>query len=92
MKVAVIGANGQLGTDLLTAFAKQNDDVIGLTHQDIEISDRDLCVVSLMRLFYKFVDHSTDMIAYCQAKNSILSSSCLIFEKEAVDCLLIPAH
>jgi len=41
MKIAVIGANGQLGKDISLAFAKQNDDVIELTHQDIEISDID---------------------------------------------------
>ena len=39
MKVAVIGANGQLGTDLVTAFSKAGDAVDGLTHQDIEICD-----------------------------------------------------
>ena len=37
MKVAVIGANGQLGTDIVAAFAKES--IIPLTQQDIEISD-----------------------------------------------------
>lgn len=39
MKVAVIGANGQLGTDLCLAFS--NFEVVTLTHQDIEITDMD---------------------------------------------------
>ncbi len=39
MKVAVIGANGQLGSDLVIAFSESNDAVSGLTHADIEISD-----------------------------------------------------
>lgn len=39
MKVAVIGANGQLGSDLVAAFSEQGDAVCGLTHSDIEISD-----------------------------------------------------
>jgi dTDP-4-dehydrorhamnose reductase len=39
MKVAVIGANGQLGSDLVSAFSGNGDAVRGLTHSDIEISD-----------------------------------------------------
>lgn len=37
MKVAVTGANGQLGTDLCRAL--HNFDVVSLTHADIEIAD-----------------------------------------------------
>ena len=37
MKVLVIGANGQLGTDLCLAL--RNFEVVPLTHQDIEITD-----------------------------------------------------
>jgi len=39
MKIAVIGANGQLGSDLVAAFTENGDAVRGLTHSDIEISD-----------------------------------------------------
>ena len=39
MKIAVIGANGQLGNDLVAAFSENGDMVSGLTHSDIEISD-----------------------------------------------------
>ncbi len=35
MKVAVIGANGQLGTDVCEVFAAKHE-VVPLTHQDIE--------------------------------------------------------
>jgi dTDP-4-dehydrorhamnose reductase len=38
MKVAVIGANGQLGQDVVRAFANQGDEVHALTHEDIELS------------------------------------------------------
>lgn len=37
MKTLVIGANGQLGTDIVRAF--EGSDVVGLTHEDIEITD-----------------------------------------------------
>jgi dTDP-4-dehydrorhamnose reductase len=38
MKIAVIGANGQLGHDVVRAFADQGDEVRALTHDDIELS------------------------------------------------------
>lgn len=37
MKVAIIGANGQLGSDLVKVF--QGGDVVPLTHSDIEITN-----------------------------------------------------
>lgn len=41
MKVAVIGANGQLGSDVAAMFAKHGDAVIPITHADIELTDID---------------------------------------------------
>lgn len=38
MKVAVIGANGQLGQDLCSAFAAAGDEVTGLDHTALEVS------------------------------------------------------
>jgi len=40
MKLAIIGANGQLGTDLQEVFSAEHD-VFGLNHSDIEIADID---------------------------------------------------
>src|SRR5258705_966996 len=40
MKVAVIGANGQLGTDLVEVLSTEHI-VIGLNHTDIEITNID---------------------------------------------------
>jgi len=39
MKIAVIGANGQLGSDLVAAFYENGNVACALTHSDIEISD-----------------------------------------------------
>jgi dTDP-4-dehydrorhamnose reductase len=39
MKIAVIGANGQLGCDAVAAFAANGDEVFPLTHEDIELQD-----------------------------------------------------
>ncbi|WP_433973566.1 dTDP-4-dehydrorhamnose reductase [Tunturiibacter lichenicola] len=38
MKVAVLGSNGQLGSDVCAAFLQNGDQVIGLTHSDIEVT------------------------------------------------------
>ena len=41
MKVAVLGANGQLGTDICAAFAADQHAVTALTHGEIEVSSLD---------------------------------------------------
>jgi dTDP-4-dehydrorhamnose reductase len=41
MKIAVIGANGQLGSDTAAAFTAKGDEVVPLTHSDIELQDVD---------------------------------------------------
>ena len=38
MRVAVIGANGQVGNDLVRAFAENRDEVFALTHSEVEIT------------------------------------------------------
>jgi dTDP-4-dehydrorhamnose reductase len=39
VKIAIIGSNGQLGTDVGRAFELNGDDVCTLTHADIEVSN-----------------------------------------------------
>jgi dTDP-4-dehydrorhamnose reductase len=39
MKVAVIGANGQLGSDVYRAFQDNGDEVVALNHDAFEVSD-----------------------------------------------------
>jgi dTDP-4-dehydrorhamnose reductase len=41
MKIAVIGASGQLGVDVANAFNANGDEVLPLAHSDIELSDAD---------------------------------------------------
>src|SRR6185437_16148192 len=47
MRVAVIGANGQLGEDVAAAFRAEGDEVKSLTHQDLEIASRESVLQSL---------------------------------------------
>jgi dTDP-4-dehydrorhamnose reductase len=41
VNVAVIGANGQLGSDVAYAFTERHDSVCSLTHADVEVSQLD---------------------------------------------------
>ena len=41
MKVMVIGANGQLGSDLITVLRESHKEVVGLSHQEIEVLDKE---------------------------------------------------
>jgi dTDP-4-dehydrorhamnose reductase len=49
MKITVIGANGQLGSDVCAAFAKHGDQVVALTHADIELSSTESVEAALTR-------------------------------------------
>lgn len=50
MRILVIGANGQLGSDLVIAFSQKGDEVISLTHSDIEITNLDSVSRTLQEL------------------------------------------
>jgi dTDP-4-dehydrorhamnose reductase len=50
MKITIIGANGQLGTDLVQAFTAKGDEVCALTHSDIEITNLESTTRVLDRL------------------------------------------
>ena len=47
MKVAVIGADGQLGQDVVRTFTGQGDEVRALNHQEIELSSLESVVAGL---------------------------------------------
>ena len=47
MKIAVIGADGQLGRDVVRAFEGNGDEVYGLTHAEVEIANIDSVVKAL---------------------------------------------
>jgi len=50
MKIAVIGANGQLGTDVVKTFTRNGDDVFSLTHSDIDVTSMDSVSTRLKEL------------------------------------------
>ena len=61
MRVMVIGSNGQLGTDTARAFEKNGDEVVGLTHSDIEIANCDSVFDSLRELQPRIVVNTAAM-------------------------------
>ena len=61
MKTIVIGANGQLGTDCVSTFRRAGHDVVGLTHEDIELAEDDSVRVALTPLVADLVINTAAM-------------------------------
>jgi len=47
MRIVVVGSNGQLGSDIVRAFQDKGDEVLPLTHADLEIADAEPVVRKL---------------------------------------------
>ena len=62
MRVLVTGAGGQLGHDLLAAFA--DDEVVGLSHADLDVTD-EAAVVAAVR------DHAPDLVVHAAAYTKV---------------------
>jgi dTDP-4-dehydrorhamnose reductase len=50
MRVAVVGANGQLGQDVCQAFSGEQDEVVALNHADVEIAAFEPVQLALERI------------------------------------------
>ena len=61
MKVAVLGANGQLGADVVLSFRQAGDEVVALDHEDIEVSDESSVVSALSKASAELVVNTTAM-------------------------------
>ena len=61
MRIAVIGANGQLGMDVVNAFSSNGDEVSGLTHSDIELSNIDSISTRLRELHPQVIVNTAAM-------------------------------
>lgn len=65
MKIAVVGANGQLGSDICEAFGSENFQVVPLTIEDIDISIKE----SVTAVFQKLQD--VDVIVNTAAMHNV---------------------
>jgi dTDP-4-dehydrorhamnose reductase len=61
MRVAVLGANGQLGADVVLAFRRAGDEVTTLDHAQVEISDESSIVSALSKASAELVVNTTAM-------------------------------
>jgi len=70
MKVVVLGSNGQLGSDVVRAFAENGDEVSPLTHADIEIANRESVASRLSELQPALVVNTAAMhhVENCELK------------------------
>ncbi len=50
LKITLIGADGQLGTDIYNYFRGKNADITGLTIDELEVCDKNSCTSVLTRL------------------------------------------
>jgi len=69
MKIGVIGADGQLGVDVVNAFRHNGDEVRPLTHADIELSDLDSVANGLREFCPRVVVNTAAMhhVEKCEA-------------------------
>lgn len=69
MKIAVLGANGQLGSDVCQAFEQIGDCVLRLTHSDLEITSEATVDATLSGLMPDFVVNTAAMhhVEKCEA-------------------------
>jgi len=72
MKVAVLGANGQLGSDVCAAFSQNGDDVAALTHADVELTSPSWVDAALSASRAEFIVNTAAMhhVEKCEADPS----------------------
>jgi dTDP-4-dehydrorhamnose reductase len=69
VKVAVLGSNGQLGSDVCAAFVENGDQVIGLTHSDLEVTSASAVDAVLSASMPEFIVNTAAMhhVEKCEA-------------------------
>lgn len=50
MRIALIGSNGQLGTDIMSYFKGKGEDIIGLTQDEIDVCYIDKCEPVILKI------------------------------------------
>jgi dTDP-4-dehydrorhamnose reductase len=69
MRVAVLGSNGQLGSDVCAAFQGNGDEISPLTHEDVELSSAASVEAALSACDPEFIVNTAAMhhVEKCQA-------------------------
>jgi len=97
MKVGVIGANGQLGSDICKVYEQAGDDVVQLNHEKIEVSDFELCRKRIEQIRPELLINTAAMhnVESCEddpvkafAVNGIGARNLAVLSKEMRFCLV----
>ncbi len=97
MRVVVLGANGQLGTDVSAAYAQRGDDVLALTHDNFDVRDIDAARVCLAEVKPNVIVNTTAMhqVDQCElrpdesfAVNGVGARNLALISNE-LDCVLV---
>jgi dTDP-4-dehydrorhamnose reductase len=69
VKVAVLGSNGQLGSDVCAAFLRNGDQVLGFTHSDLEVTSASAVDAVLSASMPEFIVNTVAMhhVEKCEA-------------------------
>jgi dTDP-4-dehydrorhamnose reductase len=69
VKVAVLGSNGQLGSDVCEAFLRNRDQVLGFTHSDLEVTSASAVDAVLSASMPEFIVNTAAMhhVEKCEA-------------------------
>jgi dTDP-4-dehydrorhamnose reductase len=69
VKVAVLGSNGQLGSDMCAAFLRNGDQVLGFTHSDLEVTSASAVDAVLSASMPEFIVNTAAMhhVEKCEA-------------------------
>jgi dTDP-4-dehydrorhamnose reductase len=97
MRVAVIGANGQLGSDVACAFIENGDDVCSLTHSDVELSSIDSVSRKILELRPEIIVNTAAMhhVENCEKEPdrafavNALGARNLALSAQEVDAILV---
>jgi dTDP-4-dehydrorhamnose reductase len=97
MRVAVLGANGQLGTDVCAAYVKRGDDLSLLTHDNFDVRDIEAGRNCLARIRPNAIVNTTAMhqVDQCEqrpeesfAVNGVGARNLALISNE-LDCVLV---
>jgi dTDP-4-dehydrorhamnose reductase len=92
MKIVVIGANGQLGTDVSAEYSKAGEETIGLTHADMDLSSLESVRSALSGIRPEVIVNTAAMhhVEHCEKEplrayevNAIGSRNLVIVAREA---------
>jgi hypothetical protein len=69
VKVAALGSNGQFGNNVCVAFLRNGDQVIGLTHSDLEVTSASVVDAVLSASMPEFIVNTAAMhhVEKCEA-------------------------